>query len=93
MTVGTGEKGIEKDTDQAIYLPKFSSDFFVSFKNLSFQWLGISVQAVDVPNDILKIKQEIDAELLVEDQTWGHNDANVSIVMLFVLACNSLMGM
>lgn len=37
LTVGTGEKGIGKDTDQAIYLPKFSSDFFVSFKNLSFQ--------------------------------------------------------
>ncbi|XP_039132080.1 eukaryotic translation initiation factor-like isoform X1 [Dioscorea cayenensis subsp. rotundata] len=34
-------------------------------------------EAVDVPNDILKIKQEIDAELLVEDQTWGHNDANL----------------
>ncbi|KAJ0984276.1 hypothetical protein J5N97_002632 [Dioscorea zingiberensis] len=34
-------------------------------------------EAVDVPNDILKIKQEIDAELFVEDQTWGRNDANL----------------
>ena len=55
--------------------------------------LGISFQAVDVRSDILKIKQEIDAELLIEDQSWGRNDANVSLVMLFVLACNSLMGM
>ncbi|KAG6506701.1 eukaryotic translation initiation factor-like [Zingiber officinale] len=28
--------------------------------------------------DILKIKQEVDAELFPEDQTWGHNDANLA---------------
>lgn len=34
-------------------------------------------EAVDVRSDILKIKQEIDAELLIEDQSWGRNDANL----------------
>ncbi|RWR75434.1 eukaryotic translation initiation factor [Cinnamomum micranthum f. kanehirae] len=34
-------------------------------------------QVVDVPEDILKIKQEIEAELLGEDQSWGRGDANL----------------
>eukprot|EP00268_Persea_americana_P033003 TRINITY_DN3266_c1_g1_i1.p1 TRINITY_DN3266_c1_g1~~TRINITY_DN3266_c1_g1_i1.p1 ORF type:complete len:804 (-),score=193.51 TRINITY_DN3266_c1_g1_i1:377-2788(-) len=34
-------------------------------------------QAVDAPEDILKIKQEIEAELLGEDQSWGRGDANL----------------
>nr|AIZ68195.1 eukaryotic translation initiation factor isoform 4G-1 [Albuca bracteata] len=34
-------------------------------------------EVVEVPQEILKIKQEIDVELFGEEQTWGHNDANV----------------
>ncbi|XP_074561531.1 eukaryotic translation initiation factor-like [Curcuma longa] len=38
---------------------------------------AISVKFAQASEDILKIKQEVDAELLPEDQTWGHNDANL----------------
>ncbi|XP_077217320.1 eukaryotic translation initiation factor-like [Tasmannia lanceolata] len=34
-------------------------------------------EVVDVPDDILKIKQEIEAEFFGDDQTWGHGDANL----------------
>lgn len=37
-----------------------------------------SWQIVDVPDDILRIKQEIDAELHGEDQSWVRNDSAVS---------------
>ena len=33
---------------------------------------------VEVPEAILKIKQEIDVELFGEEQSWGRNDSNVS---------------
>ncbi|XP_027358510.1 eukaryotic translation initiation factor-like isoform X1 [Abrus precatorius] len=34
-------------------------------------------EAVEVPDDILKIKQEIEAELLGEDQSWGRAESNL----------------
>ncbi|KAJ4950738.1 hypothetical protein NE237_027570 [Protea cynaroides] len=34
-------------------------------------------EVVDVPEDILKIKQEVEAEFFGEEQTWGRVDANV----------------
>ncbi|XP_072978224.1 eukaryotic translation initiation factor [Typha angustifolia] len=34
-------------------------------------------EVVDLPDDILKIKQEIEAELHGEDQTWGRSDSNL----------------
>jgi translation initiation factor 4G len=34
-------------------------------------------EAAAIPEDILKIKQEIEAELAGEDQTWGHADSNL----------------
>lgn len=37
----------------------------------------MALQFAQASEDILKIKQEVDAELFPEDQTWGHNDANV----------------
>ncbi|CAL9171917.1 unnamed protein product [Musa hybrid cultivar] len=35
-------------------------------------------EGVQTPEDILKLKQEIDAELFPENQTWGHSDANLA---------------
>ncbi|XP_043696254.1 eukaryotic translation initiation factor-like isoform X2 [Telopea speciosissima] len=34
-------------------------------------------EAADVPEDILKIKQEIEAEFFGEEQNWGRGDANL----------------
>ncbi|XP_020572355.1 eukaryotic translation initiation factor [Phalaenopsis equestris] len=34
-------------------------------------------EVVEVPEDILKVKKEIDAELHGEDQSWGGSDANL----------------
>ncbi|XWS26147.1 hypothetical protein CRYUN_Cryun26dG0005900 [Craigia yunnanensis] len=36
-------------------------------------------EVVDTPEDILKIKQEIESEFAGEDQTWGRADGNVSL--------------
>ncbi|RVW38173.1 Eukaryotic translation initiation factor isoform 4G-1 [Vitis vinifera] len=36
-----------------------------------------SIPVVDVPEDILKIKQEIEAELFGEDQNWGRGESNL----------------
>ncbi|KAJ6837118.1 eukaryotic translation initiation factor-like [Iris pallida] len=33
-------------------------------------------EVVDVPEDILKVKHEVEVELFGEEQTWVHNDAN-----------------
>ncbi|KAJ8460397.1 hypothetical protein OPV22_033323 [Ensete ventricosum] len=35
-------------------------------------------EAAQTPEDILKLKQEMDAELFPENQTWGHSDANLA---------------
>ncbi|KAJ8486390.1 hypothetical protein OPV22_018875 [Ensete ventricosum] len=35
-------------------------------------------EAVQTPEDIVKVKQEIEAELFPEDQTWGRSDANLA---------------
>ncbi|XP_057957907.1 eukaryotic translation initiation factor-like [Malania oleifera] len=34
-------------------------------------------EVVDIPEDILKIKQEIEADCVGEDQNWGHGDINL----------------
>nr|CAD1840196.1 unnamed protein product [Ananas comosus var. bracteatus] len=34
-------------------------------------------EVVDIPEEILKIKQEIEAEFQTEDQSWARNDANL----------------
>ncbi|KAK9279637.1 hypothetical protein L1049_013316 [Liquidambar formosana] len=34
-------------------------------------------EVVDIPEDILKIKQEIDAEFVGEDQSWGRGDSTL----------------
>ncbi|KAK7304834.1 hypothetical protein VNO77_42725 [Canavalia gladiata] len=34
-------------------------------------------EVVEVPDEILKIKQDIDAELLGEDQSWGRGESNL----------------
>ncbi|KAF8407281.1 hypothetical protein HHK36_006408 [Tetracentron sinense] len=34
-------------------------------------------EAGEVPEEILKIKQEIEAELFGEDQNWGHGESNL----------------
>ncbi|KAL2322166.1 hypothetical protein Fmac_026545 [Flemingia macrophylla] len=34
-------------------------------------------EAVEIPNDILKIKQDIEAELFGEDQSWGRAESNL----------------
>jgi hypothetical protein len=41
---------------------------------------------VDVSEEILKIKQEIEAELHGEDQTWAHGESTVSSLtsLLFI---------
>lgn len=31
-----------------------------------------------MPEDILKIKQDTEAEFFGEDQNWGHSESNVS---------------
>ena len=45
---------------------------------LLFVSFVILPQIVDVPEDILKVKSEIDVEFFGEEQTWGRNDAQVS---------------
>ena len=42
-----------------------------------------SWQIVDVSEDILRIKQEIDVELHGEDQSWVRNDSAVSSLITF----------
>ena len=37
-------------------------------------------QVVEIPEDILKVRQEIEAEIYDEDQTWGRSEANVSSI-------------
>ena len=44
-----------------------------------------SWQIVDVSEDILRIKQEIDVELHGEDQSWVRNDSAVSPLITFSL--------
>lgn len=34
-------------------------------------------EAIDVPEDILKIKQDTEAEFFGEDQNWGHSESNL----------------
>ncbi|XP_010904622.1 eukaryotic translation initiation factor [Elaeis guineensis] len=34
-------------------------------------------EVVEIPEDILKVKQEIEAEIYDEDQTWGRSEANL----------------
>ncbi|KAJ4958175.1 hypothetical protein NE237_025286 [Protea cynaroides] len=34
-------------------------------------------EAVDIPEDVLKLKQEVEAEFFGEDQNWGRGDANL----------------
>ncbi|XP_010927939.1 eukaryotic translation initiation factor [Elaeis guineensis] len=34
-------------------------------------------QVVEIPEDILKVKREIEAEIFNEDQTWGRSDVNL----------------
>lgn len=41
------------------------------------------MQAVEVPDDILKIKQDIEAELFGEDPSWGRAESNVTIFPAF----------
>lgn len=36
------------------------------------------LQAVEVPDDILKIKREIDVEINGEDQNWSRAESNVN---------------
>lgn len=43
------------------------------------------LQAVEVPDDILKIKREIDAEINGEDQNWSRTESNV----IFLPALNA----
>lgn len=42
----------------------------------------LALQAVQTSEDILKIKQDIEADLFPEDQTWGRSDANVSFPLM-----------
>jgi hypothetical protein len=37
------------------------------------------LQAVEVPDDILRVKREIDAEFFGEDQNWGRVETIVSL--------------
>jgi hypothetical protein len=52
----------------------------IQFVKFSYTDYGSSRswQLVDVSEDILRLKQEIDIELHGEDQTWIHNDSAVS---------------
>ncbi|XP_068647101.1 eukaryotic translation initiation factor [Aristolochia californica] len=36
-------------------------------------------EVVDVPEDILKIKKEVEAEFFGDDQTWGRSDSNLQV--------------
>lgn len=48
-----------------------------------------SLQVVDnIPDEILKIRHEIEAEFLGEDQNWGRGETNVSLwtILLPVLS-------
>jgi hypothetical protein len=40
------------------------------------------LQVENVPEDILKIRQEIESEFVGEDQTWSHADGSVSFQIM-----------
>jgi hypothetical protein len=63
-----------------LYRTAFESIDFVT--NLSF------TQTVEeTPDDILKLRHDIDAELFGEDQSWGRVENNVSVFSVFYLFC------
>jgi hypothetical protein len=41
----------------------------------------------ETPDDILKLRHDIDAELFGEDQSWGRVENNVSVFSVFYLFC------
>lgn len=48
--------------------------------------LLINTQVVNIPEDILKAKQEVEAEFFGEDQNWVRGETNVcnSVPVLFL---------
>lgn len=64
--------------------------------SLRYPMLGLIMllvfsQGIDVSDDILKIKQEIEAELFGEEQNWGRGESSVSLSSqnVFLLASYS----
>lgn len=39
-------------------------------------------QVATVPEDILKVKLEVESEIVGEDQTWARAESNVSLMVL-----------
>ena len=46
-----------------------------------------SLQVGEIPEEILKVKREIEAEFLGEEQTWGRGESNVSFILTYYSAC------
>lgn len=49
----------------------------------NYYWCYFGFKIVDVSEEILKIKQEIETELHGEDQTWARSESNVSSLTFF----------
>ncbi|EHA8587825.1 putative Eukaryotic translation initiation factor isoform 4G-1 [Cocos nucifera] len=47
---------------------------------------ALPLKVVEIPEDILKAKREIEAEIFNEDQTWGRSDVNVGPTAALVKA-------
>lgn len=50
---------------------------YVVFVLSVFESASSSLQVGDIPDEILKIRREIEAEFLGEDQNWGRVETNV----------------
>ncbi|WOL17295.1 eukaryotic translation initiation factor [Canna indica] len=58
--------------------PRFESHERTSYTKQQLLQVREVVNSLQIPENILKIKQDIEAELLPEDQTWGRTDTNLS---------------
>lgn len=66
-------------------LKQYVSHVILSQLSLSIPIL-LSLQVADVPEDILKIKKEVEAEFFGEEQNWGRSDAHVSFFIMVIAA-------
>ncbi|KAF8400501.1 hypothetical protein HHK36_013799 [Tetracentron sinense] len=56
---------------------RYTRDQLLQLREVIALFYAPDTKAVDVPEEILKIKQEIGVELFGEDQNWGHGENNL----------------
>ena len=45
------------------------------------------LKVVEVPDDILKIKRDIEVEIFGEEQSWSRGESNVSMLVVHLIDC------